>query len=412
MLHSSIWGAVPPIVPGGNLGVTVFFVLSGFLITTLLLEEHAATDRIDLRAFYRRRAARLLPGMLVLLPVYVIVFSRQQSWWQLLLTVGPALLYLSSFVQAIWAAMGPLGFTWSLSVEEHFYACWPLLLRWLLDGDPQGARPWPRRHPIATASSITLLIIAVAIGLRIGFAGSTRSDELAYYATFTRMDALAVGCLAALVGGRIRRVPPALAGWAALLVIGWCYLDPDFSIGSDALDLIGLPLCTLAAAVLILTVVKAPRGLLARALSMRPLVHLGTISYGLYLWNLLPGQTWHLLSGRHPDVIGTIVCALVVLAIVELSYRYVERPVIRWARSRRRLGQRTPDAQHSVDAVPGRIASADRCDPERRLWRWPAQRQHTGAPARPAARQPRDRPLEIDRRPHDPFAGPIAVRSR
>ena len=205
MLHSSIWGAVPPIVPGGNLGVTVFFVLSGYLITTLLLEEHAANGRIDLRAFYLRRAARLLPGMLVLLPIYVIIFSRQQSWWQLVLTVGPALLYLSSFVQAFWSAMGPLGWTWSLSVEEHFYACWPLVLRWLLDGGDRrrrGIRSWPRRHPIVTASTVTVLIIATAIGLRVGLAGSTRSDELAYYASFTRMDALAVGCLAALVGSR------------------------------------------------------------------------------------------------------------------------------------------------------------------------------------------------------------------
>ena len=69
LLHSSIWGSMPDVVPGGNLGVTVFFVLSGYLITALLLAEHAATQRIDLRGFYVRRAARLLPGMLVLLPV-------------------------------------------------------------------------------------------------------------------------------------------------------------------------------------------------------------------------------------------------------------------------------------------------------------------------------------------------------
>src|SRR5437764_13785852 len=76
LLHSSIWGAVPDgFLPGGNLGVTVFFVLSGFLITTLLLTEHGRRGTIDLRAFYLRRAARLLPGLVVLLPIYVVVFS-------------------------------------------------------------------------------------------------------------------------------------------------------------------------------------------------------------------------------------------------------------------------------------------------------------------------------------------------
>lgn len=337
LLHSSIWGAVPPILPGGSLGVTVFFVLSGYLITTLLLEEHTASGGIDLRAFYLRRAARLLPGMLVLLPLYAVVFSRQQSLGQLLLTIGPTLLYLSSFVQAIWAAMGPLGWTWSLSVEEHFYAFWPPILRWLLDGATDrrsGIRGALRRHPLVVASAIALLISAIAISLRFGLAGSTRWDEFSYYSTFTRMDALAVGCLAALLRHRVPDLRPGLAGWPALAVICWCYSDPDFTIGSDALDLVGMPVCMVAAAVLILTVVGSPGGWLARLLSLRPLVHLGTVSYGLYLWNLLPGQTWHVFSGRHAGVLGTILCALVMLIAVELSYWYVERPMLRWAKSR------------------------------------------------------------------------------
>jgi peptidoglycan/LPS O-acetylase OafA/YrhL len=337
MLHSSIWGAVPVILPGGNLGVTVFFVLSGFLITTLLLDEHGGTGQIDLRAFYLRRAARLLPGMLVLLPIYVLIFSHQQSPLQLLATVGPTLLYLSSFVQAIWGAMGPLGWTWSLSVEEHFYVCWPPLLRWLLNGAStgrRGARGRLRRHPLVLASAIAALIVAAATVLRVAVTGSPHGNQFAYYSTFTRIDALAVGCLAALIGHRRRsRLPPA-AGWAALLVIGWCYLNPAFSIGQTALNLYGLPVCTVAAAILTLTVVNQPLGQLSRMLSFRPLVHLGTVSYGLYLWNLLPGQTWHLISGRHAGTLGTICCFAVMVVAVELSYWYVERPVLRWAKSR------------------------------------------------------------------------------
>jgi peptidoglycan/LPS O-acetylase OafA/YrhL len=324
-------------LPGGNLGVTVFLVLSGYLITTLLSGEHERTGRIDLRSFYGKRAARLLPGLLVLLPVYVIVFSSQQTAWQLVLLVAPVLLYLSSFVQAIWGAMGPLAWTWSLSVEEHFYACWPPVLRWLLNrrkADRPGVRGWMGRHPLTVATGAAVLVIAVATGLRVYLDGSFRWDVFAYYATPTRMDALAVGCLAALVGRRYRRALPRFAGWAALAAIGWCYANPAFTIGSDSLNLYGLPVCEVAAAVLILSVVNRPHGFLARALSLRPLVHLGVISYGLYLWNLLPGQTWTLLVGRHAGTAGTVFLFGVMFVAVELSYRYVERPMMRWAKAR------------------------------------------------------------------------------
>ena len=102
MLHGDLWGSVPNFAPGGHLGVTVFFVLSGFLITSLLLGEHRKNGRIDMRAFYLRRAARLLPGLLVLLPFHIMVWSQQEDPWQLVLTVLPAVLYLTSIVHAIW----------------------------------------------------------------------------------------------------------------------------------------------------------------------------------------------------------------------------------------------------------------------------------------------------------------------
>jgi peptidoglycan/LPS O-acetylase OafA/YrhL len=337
LLHSSIWGAMPEVVPGGNLGVTVFFVLSGYLITTMLLREHGATGRIDQRAFYARRAARLLPAMLVLLPVYVLIFSRAQSAAQLALTVGPTLLYLSSFVQAIWGAMGNLGWTWSLSVEEQFYALWPPVLGWLLGGGRErraGLRGSLRRHPLALAACLATALVVIATGIRLDVVGSVRSNEFAYYSSFTRMDALAIGCLTALVGHRLLRPLPPAAAWAALAVIVWCYLNPAFGVGTAALDVYGLPLCTVAAAVLTLAVVNRPAGWMARLLSWRPLVHVGAISYGLYLWNLLPGQTFHLVSGRHAGTVGTIELALVMVAVVELSHWCVERPVMHWCRAR------------------------------------------------------------------------------
>jgi peptidoglycan/LPS O-acetylase OafA/YrhL len=184
------------------------------------------------------------------------------------------------------------------------------------------------------ASAIAAVVVAVATGLRVWLTGTTHWNEFAYYATPTRIDALAIGCLAALYGYRYRGPLPRLAGWVALAVIGWCYANPAFAIGGDALNLYGLPLCELAAAVLILGVVSRPDSLLARALSLRPLVHLGVISYGLYLWNLLPGQTWTMLVGKHAGVVGTVLLFGVIFVAVELSYRYVERPAMRWAKAR------------------------------------------------------------------------------
>jgi peptidoglycan/LPS O-acetylase OafA/YrhL len=241
--------------------------------------------------------------------------------------------------------MGNLGWTWSLSVEEHFYALWPPLLRWLLAGADDrrsGARGWLRRRPLAVAAGLAAAVVVIATVIRLGVTGSVRLNEFAYYSTFTRIDALAIGCLTALVGLRHRRPLPRPLGVAALVVIGWCYLNPAFQVGRAALDLYGLPLCTIAAAVLTLTVVNRPQGATARLLAWRPLVHVGAISYGLYLWNLLPGQTFHLIYGRHAGTAQTVALAAVMIAVVELSYWYVERPALRWARTRLATRTRAP----------------------------------------------------------------------
>ncbi len=343
LLHTHLWGAMPGFAPGGHLGVTVFFVLSGYLISTLLLAEHDKTGQIDMRAFYLRRGARLMPALLLFIPIHTLIWASSQSPWELALTVIPAVLYLTSVVHAIWASMGPLSWTWSLSVEEHFYAGWPPLVRWLLDGPGRiargevpghGLRGWMRRHPLVTAGLAATVLVAIATGARVVLLDSVRWHDVLYYSTLTRMDAIAVGCLAALYGWRYRLPMPNLLGWLGIAALAYGYAT--YRPGTPALNLVGLPLTDLATALVVLGVVASPAGSLAKVLSVRPLVHLGAVSYGVYLWNLLPGQAYRMIFDKPAGVLGTIWCLALVFAAVELSYRYLELPVQRWAKARLR----------------------------------------------------------------------------
>jgi hypothetical protein len=151
---------------GGNAGVTAFFVLSGYLITRLLRQEHDGTGRIDLPAFYRRRAARLAPALLVV-AAFIVVVGILHGWsgdWRLGLVA--TVLYAGNWVEAFGGQIGPFGHTWTLAIEEQFYLIWPLLVllgrRWLIwpalfgiVGEPRvgsGPRRFPtsRRSPGAT----------------------------------------------------------------------------------------------------------------------------------------------------------------------------------------------------------------------------------------------------------------------
>ncbi|HEY3502270.1 MAG TPA: acyltransferase [Actinocatenispora sp.] len=333
LFHTPGWGSFPRILPGGHMGVTVFFVLSGFLITTLLLAEHHRYGRIDLRAFWLRRGARLLPGLLVVAVVHTAFWSTQDGVVKTVLPVLAALAYAGSIFAGFWRLMGKITWSWSLSVEEHFYLVWPPVLIRLLRG--------ARRRPMLAVGAAAAVIVAVATGLRVWFVDSVRWHDMLYYSTFTRMDALAVGCLAALFAWRYALPVPRLLGWLSAAVLAYCFVSPALSVGHASLNLWGLPLGTVAAAVLVTSVTQQRDALLARALSVRPLVHVGVVSYGLYLWNLLPGRALMELRGHHPGHILTVVSWLVILACVELSYRLVERPVLDWARARLR-GERRP----------------------------------------------------------------------
>ncbi|MFG2058390.1 acyltransferase family protein [Micromonospora sp. NPDC048930] len=343
LLHLSLWGAVPRVTPGGHLGVAVFFVLSGYLITRLLMDEHVRSGRVDMSAFYARRAARLLPALLLLLVVHTLVWGTQRPSWTIALQIAVGLCYLTSLVHPVIFDVGGLSWTWSLSVEEHFYLFWPAVLR--------RALAEPRGRTIAMWCCGGM--IAVAVTLRALLNDSATWHDFVYYSTPARMDALAVGCLAALAThGRRLTVPVPLA-WAAFGLLVVSYFVPALGQGTRVMNLLGLPLLSVATVVLILGLVGRPDRGPARLLSARPLVHIGKISYGLYLWNLLAGQSMRMVFGEsRTGWLGTVLGLALTLVAVELSYWCLERPVLRWTRHRL-AARRQPAHRVVIPRQPG-----------------------------------------------------------
>jgi peptidoglycan/LPS O-acetylase OafA/YrhL len=288
---------------GGNTGVDVFFVLSGFLITSLLLAEHAAEGAIDIQAFFIRRARRLFPALAALLVVYLAVTA---DW------VGVARygLYDGNVFQAFFErrpdVLAPLGPLWSLAQEEQFYLVWPLMLLLLLRA----------RRPLLWLLALTASLVAYPASLAVGGASVSRL----YLAPDTHADGLVVGAmLGAYRAGDVRfRIPPIFVAFtvttAALvfaLVCAGGSVGPWFESG--------LPIFELATVILLAEALRG--GNLARCLSVAPLVSLGQISYSLYLFHrpLLAAFHWH---DRPIAVALSVSCAWA-------SYRWIETPLRR-----------------------------------------------------------------------------------
>jgi peptidoglycan/LPS O-acetylase OafA/YrhL len=296
----------------GNLGVTIFFVLSGFLITTLLLEEHARCGRVSLRRFYWRRALRLLPALGALLATVAVVMTLAGRADEIAGDVVPALFYFMNWSVAAGNNPGLVGHTWSLSIEEQFYLVWPLALLAILSVG---------RGRLAWVSGILVAAALSSIVLRIHFFAEPGGYYRAFEGTDTRMDALAIGCLLAVAFSRRPiRVPPLLmaALAAAIPVIVWATNDASMAT-------FGFALTALAAAGL---VAGAASGRGEKVLAWRPLAYMGVVSYGLYLWHrpLMQVFTDSGLGGV-PWAVALMFGLSIGLAM--LSRRLVEDPFLR-----------------------------------------------------------------------------------
>ena len=338
---------------GGFLGVEMFFVLSGFLITSLLVAEWARTDRIALRAFWARRARRLLPALFALVAaigVYYALAGPTKAVPGLKDDGISTLLYLSNWHQIVagtnyFAASGPvspLQHTWSLAIEEQFYLLWPLLVLGVLAlARRRGATD---RRALGVLLGLSLAGVGgAAVEMALLFASGRGLDRV-YYGTDTRATGLLIGASLAIAlirrhrfpAAAPRRVPPWTGhalGAASLLLLPVLAAGLLVADGSDAwVYPYGLLATDAVMVVLIAAVVLRPRAAGARLLSAPPLRGIGTISYGLYLWHF-PLFLW--LDESSTGLRGGALLALrlaATLAVSVISYVVVEQPI----RQRRR----------------------------------------------------------------------------
>jgi peptidoglycan/LPS O-acetylase OafA/YrhL len=328
----------------GAFGVDLFFALSAYLITELLLRERQARGRLDVKAFYVRRILRIWPlYFLFLLLARVLamaVKSEELSWGEL---------FFFAFFSGNWAyaahpvvtIAAPL---WSVSVEEQFYLLWP----WAV-----------RRGSARRIALFAVGLVAVGVALRLALASHGIYEQWISKGSLTRVDGIAAGVLLAVaLRGRMPRLGTAArlallaAGLATLLWIAATFdlFVPPFDVLHEAL---GWPLVALACTAVLVSALGA-EGFPFRLLASRPVVYLGRISYGLYVFHqlglLVSGDAFPRYAEERPAwVLHLLVGLGLTVLLAAGSYRWIEQPFLR-------LKQRFTIVRSRPDAPPSSLA--------------------------------------------------------
>lgn len=335
---------------GGWLGVETFFVLSGYLITSVLLAEYLRTGDLSLSRFWRRRVRRLWPALMVMVIVVAPAYRAGPFAWHSFgayaVSAMQAVLYVSDLGLAYFGgSAGFIGHTWTLGVEMYFYVLWPLLLLWLLRSRRQ-------------------LLVPTLLGLCVTSIVATTTNlatdpgaQLGYYAPYTQALPLLVGSLLAVLqhDGTLPKLSPksgsllaavGMSGLISLILLSKMVEGTNFFTP--------LLLATASTGILLFGLEAAPSSPVARLLSVRPLATLGLISYSFYLYQ--SPIIFAIGYGIRGDL--RVPCLLVLtIGCSTLSYLYVERQFRSYgagdnrARARQPISQRRSRLLPAVDAV-------------------------------------------------------------
>jgi peptidoglycan/LPS O-acetylase OafA/YrhL len=321
------------LAPGGILGLDVFFVLSGFLITCLLLSEADRRGSVALGAFAGRRLRRLVPVMVALFAfLLTIAFAGKMYEPAAILRSVPTVFTFSHN----WAvALGwdvSVGHLWSVALEAQFYLVWALVVALAV----RCRRPY---HALATVAGVGVL--AVLVGRSLAMSGGTPLLQL-YMGTIWRFDSPLVGALVGVVAsagwlpwfrGRLA-VGAGLVG-LAVLSVGVAV----FQLGDSTLYHGGFTVAALCVGAIVLGAVREPPSVLGRLLALRPLAVVGLVSYSLYVWHLPLFEILAKNTGGWSPPVRAIVGVVLALVVATASYLVIERPFLR---HRRRATQPVP----------------------------------------------------------------------
>jgi peptidoglycan/LPS O-acetylase OafA/YrhL len=345
-------------VPAGYLGVDVFFVLSGMLITTVLLGQFDRRGTIDLRAFYERRLRRLYPALLALLillsPIgsWLSVDGTWQKWWDAVVVAASYTANIAMLVDGT-QFLGALGPTWSLAVEMQFYLLWPPILVLLL------------RRRVAPETLLAGTAVVALIGLSLFWILPTGRDPglavaASYFRPDTRFGELLTGCvLAFALRGRtlpLRRSVDVAVGAGAFVGIA-LILYAAVKVFPAHGSVVPMPLVAVGTALILARLVTSDGALLSRLLRLPPLPQLGRISYAMYLWQypmLDLTLHWNMTGAKQQWFFwtGTLVAGVISTYVIERRF-WTPRPARLPANApRARSAHAAGDAANAADRAP------------------------------------------------------------
>ena len=340
---------------GGFLGVDVFFVISGYLITGLLLREEERSGRLSMLGFYRRRVRRLFPSALTVTVLTVLGAYLLLGYDRFVSVLQDAV--FATFFAANWrfvetgtdyfgsqAAVSPLQHYWSLSVEEQYYLVWPVVL---VVACLLARRLRPGRTGAAAAGVATAAVVLVAASAYVAARQTVDAPVVAYFSTFTRGWELGIGSLLAVVGPllfrRLTRLTATLVSWVGLVLVTVSF----FTVTASSVPMPGAVLACVGSALVIAGFSRRDGEAVTPLLTNRVAVYVGDISYSVYVVHFpVIVLATAVVGDRSPSVVFKVTVALLALGLSMLLFHLVEDPIRRsgWLTGRRGKPTTDPDA--------------------------------------------------------------------